>query len=63
MTITQIKSFPNDWTLEIRFGSRRKIYKWRFKSDVLFMTFYSEESALTWANKNGIINNQTNEEK
>lgn len=61
--MTQIKTFPNNWKLEIRFGSRRTIYKWRFRSDVLYLTFYSEQSALKWANENGIINNQITEEK
>ena len=54
MIITQTRELGNGWSMQMRIGGRRTIWKLCYNKSPLPFVFYSEGAVLDWAEENGV---------
>lgn len=54
MIFTQSRDLGNGWSMQLRIGARRTIWKLCYNKQALPFVFFSEAALLDWAEENGV---------
>lgn len=54
MILIQNRQLGNGWSMQMRIGGRRTIWKLCYNKSPLPFVFYSEAALLDWAEQNGV---------